>query len=185
MPKKSREADIIEVEPEPEPEIKISKRTGKPVRPLTEAQKDNLAKGREKAIATRKALIQGIDLEKRAENIKKAKEEVHRAKIEAQKKKYDEAVKDFDDEPEPVKPVPIIKKDKKVKKKVIKYVEESSSDSDSEEEVIIKKKKKERPPPAPAPEPSIPEQITRQNLRSKLEAEQSNSFAKLMMPSYF
>jgi hypothetical protein len=185
MPKKSREAEIIEVEPEPEPEpeIKISKRTGKPVRPLTEAQKANLAKGREKAIATRKALIEGIDLEKRAENIKRAKEEVHRAKIDAQKKKYEEAVKDFDDEP--VKPVPIIKKDKKVKKKVIKYVEESSSDSDSEEEVIIKKKKKERPPPAPTPEPSIPEQITRQNLRSKLEAEQSNSFAKLMMPSYF
>ena len=185
MPKKSREAEIIEVEPEPEPEIKISKRTGKPVRPLTEAQKANLAKGREKAIATRKALIEGIDLEKRAENIKRAKEEVHRAKIESQKKKYDEAVKDFDDEPEPVKPVPIVKRDKKVKKKVIKYVEESS-DSDSEEEVIIKKKKKDKaPPPTPTPEPSIPEQITRQNLRSKLEAEQSNSFAKLMMPSYY
>ena len=183
MPKKIREAEVIEVEPEPEPEIKISKRTGKPVRPLTEAQKTNLAKGREKAIATRKALIEGIDLEKRAENIKKAKEEVHRAKVEAQKKKYDEAVKDFDDEPEPVKPVPIIKKDKKVKKKVIKYVEESSSDSDSEEEVIVRKKKKDKVPPAP--EPSIPEQITRQNLRSKLEAEQSNSFAKLLMPSYF
>ena len=183
MPKKSREAEIIEVEPEPEPEpeIKISKRTGKPVRPLTEAQKANLAKGREKAIATRKALIEGIDLEKRAENIKKAKEEVHRAKIESQKKKYEEAVKEFDDEPEPVKPVPIVKKDKKVKKKVIKYVDESSSDSDSEEEVIVRKKKKDKAPP----EPSIPEQITRQNLRSKLEAEQSNSFAKLMMPSYF
>tara|TARA_B110001450_G_scaffold44681_1_gene41239 strand:- start:14502 stop:15041 length:540 start_codon:yes stop_codon:yes gene_type:complete len=179
MPKKLS-SDIIEVEPEPEPEIKISKRTGKPVRPLTEAQKVNLAKGREKAIATRKALIEGIDLEKRAENIKKAKEEVHRAKIESQKKKYEEAVNDFNEETESA---PKPKAEKKIKKKVIKYVEESSSDSE-EEEVIIRKKKKDKPA-SPAPEPPIPEQVSRDNLRKKLQDEQSASMAKLMMPSYF
>ncbi len=181
MPKKLS-SDIIEVEPEPEPEIKISKRTGKPVRPLTEAQKVNLAKGREKAIATRKALIEGIDLEKRAENIKKAKEEVHRAKIESQKKKYEEAVRDFDEETEPA---PKPKAEKKIKKKIVKYVEESSSDSDEEEEVIIRKKKRDKAPQQPAPEPPIPEQVSRDNLRKKLQDEQSASMAKLMMPSYF
>lgn len=179
MPKKLS-SDIIEVEPEPEPEIKISKRTGKPTRQLTELQKENLRKGREKAVTTRKALIEGIDLEKRAENIKKAKEEVHRAKIESQKKKYEEAVKEFDEETEPA---PKPKAEKKIKKKVVKYVEDSSSDGDSEEEIIIKKKKKDKVPPAP--EPPIPEQVSRDNLRKKLQDEQSASMAKLMMPSYF
>jgi hypothetical protein len=80
MPKKSK---IIEVPvPEPEPieekkeDIKISKRTGKPTRPLTELQMETLRKGRELAVAKRKQLIEGIDLEKRALDIKKAKDEM-------------------------------------------------------------------------------------------------------------
>lgn len=68
MPKKSK---IVEV-PVPEPEIieekkeeiKISKRTGKPTRPLTELQMETLRKGRELAVAKRKQLLEGIDLEK-------------------------------------------------------------------------------------------------------------------------
>jgi len=181
MPRKVKveEPEIVHVEPEPEPPVRISKKTGRPVRELTELQKETLRKGREKAVATRKALIEGIDLEKRAENIKKAKEEVHRAKIESQKKKYEEAVKDFDEE---VAPAP--KPEKKIKKKVIKYIEESDSDSE-EEQVIIRKKKKDKPQPTPAPEPPIPEQVSRDNLRKKLQDEQAASFAKMLAPSYF
>ena len=80
MPKKSK---IVVQEPEPEPvieekaeEIKISKRTGKPVRPLTALQMETLRKGRELAVAKRKQLIEGVDLEKRASDIKKAKDEL-------------------------------------------------------------------------------------------------------------
>ena len=51
MPKKIVEEEVYEPEPELETEnenepIRISKRTGKPVRPLTELQKETLAKGR-------------------------------------------------------------------------------------------------------------------------------------------
>ena len=183
MPRKVKveEPEIVEVEREPEPKLNISKRTGKPKRQLTELQKENLRKGREKAVATRKALIEGIDLEKRAENIKKAKEEVHRAKIESQKKKYEDAVKDFD---EKIEPVPKPKAEKKIKKKIVKYVEESSSDDSEEEEVIIRKKKKDKPAP-PAPEQPVPEQVSRDNLRKKLQDEQSASMARMLAPSYF
>ena len=126
MPKKTKE--IIEVPDyespeEEEPEIKISKRTGKPVRPLTEKQKETLAKGRELAIAKRKELLVGVDLAKRAETIKKAKEELKIArdlkqqeKLEQQKKEYEEAVKEETEEEEPPKPVQVVKP-KKIKKK--------------------------------------------------------------------
>lgn len=191
MPKKTKE--IIEVPDyetpeEEEPEIKISKRTGKPVRPLTEKQKETLAKGRELAIAKRKELLVGVDLAKRAETIKKAKEELRNArnlkqqeKLEQQKKQYEEAVKEeTEEEEEPPKPVQVAKP-KKIKKKVIKYVEASSSESE-EEEVIIRKKKKE---PKPKEEDDIPERILRQRMKSNLEDIKSNSLAKLMMPSYY
>ena len=105
MPKKSK---IVVQEPAPEPvieekpeEIKISKRTGKPVRPLTELQMETLRKGRELAVAKRKQLIEGVDLEKRALDIKKAKDEMklerdtkQQLQLKHQKKIYDEAVSD-------------------------------------------------------------------------------------------
>ena len=52
MPKKVKQSEVYEdveevelMEEVPEPEIKISKRTGKPVRPMTAKQMDNLNKG--------------------------------------------------------------------------------------------------------------------------------------------
>ena len=125
MPAKKKEVYEIDLE-EPEiikePEIKISKRTGKPVRPMTAKQMDNLNKGRQMAIQRRKEMVEGIDLAKRAENIKKAKEEIHNAKIANHKKSYEDAVKDDDiDENQYLKnPHPIVeqsKKEKKIKKK--------------------------------------------------------------------
>ena len=73
MPKKIIEEEIYEPEPEIEVKsepIKISKRTGKPVRAMTEKQKENLAKGREIAIEKKKALNAGVDLERKAKVIK-------------------------------------------------------------------------------------------------------------------
>ena len=156
MPKKSK---IVEV-PVPEPEIieekkeeiKISKRTGKPTRPLTELQMETLRKGRELAVAKRKQLLEGIDLEKRAQDIKKAKDEMklerdtkQQLRLKHQKKIYEEAVSEAlkdnetvkkEEESEPVK-APVKESKKKIKKKVIKYVEESSSSS-SESECVLR-----------------------------------------------
>ena len=115
MPKKVKQTEVTKVyedeeqfeliEETPEPEIKISKRTGKPLRAMTEKQIDNLNKGRKLAIQRRKEMVEGIDLKNRAENIKKAKEDIHNAKIANHKKSYEDAIKD--DEP---------KKEKKIKK---------------------------------------------------------------------
>ena len=51
MPKKVKQTEVYEdeeqlelIEETPEPEVKISKRTGKPLRPMTEKQKESLTK---------------------------------------------------------------------------------------------------------------------------------------------
>ena len=209
MPKKSK---IVVQEPDPEPvieekpeEIKISKRTGKPVRPLTALQMETLRKGRELAVAKRKQLIEGVDLEKRALDIKKAKDEMklerdtkQQLRLKHQKKIYDEAVSDALKDKVAVEKEEEVKKEpakevkegkKKIKKKVIKYVEESSSSSSSEseeEEVIIKKKKNKDKNRKEEIEPkTMQAEITRQNLRKNLEDIHSASMAAMMAPSYF
>lgn len=207
MPKKSK---IVEV-PVPEPEIieekkeeiKISKRTGKPTRPLTELQMETLRKGRELAVAKRKQLLEGIDLEKRAQDIKKAKDEMklerdtkQQLRLKHQKKIYEEAVSEalkdnetVKKEEEPIK-APVKESKKKIKKKVIKYVEESSSsssESEEEEEIIVKKKKssKDKHRKEEIEPKNIQQEITRQNLRKNLEDIHSASMMAMMSPSYF
>ena len=62
MPKKVIQEEIYNPEPELEVEekpIKISKRTGKPVRPMTEKQKENLTKGRQIAIEKKRTKCWG------------------------------------------------------------------------------------------------------------------------------
>lgn len=193
MPKKTmiQEPEIIENEPEEQEEkeepVKISKRTGKPTRPLSDKQKETLRKGREIAVAKKKALIEGVDLQKRADALKKAKEELKKArdqkqtdKINNQKKQYEDALKEFseDEETEEVKETK--KPKKKIKKKVIKYVSDSDSSS-SEEEVIIKKKKSSKK----KQQDDDITQITKNELRYKLQEERQNSLASLLMPTYF
>lgn len=193
------EPEPKEKEPEPEPEIRISKRTGKPVRPMTELQKETLAKGRALALQKKKELNEGVDKERKAEALRKAKEEMRlerdtkqQQKIASQKKAYEDALQDVlkDDEAKSEPP----KKEKKIKKKVVKYVEASSSDSESEEEEIIVRKKKrddrvtrkEKTTRAQQQEDAdIPQQVLRQRLRSNLDEVKASSMAQLMMPSYF
>lgn len=177
----------LKEEKKPEPEIRISKRTGKPVRELSELQKETLAKGRALALQKKKELNEGVDKERKAEALRKAKEEMrlHRdtkqqLKIASQKKAYEDALKEsLEDEEENKKPQPP-KKEKKIKKKVVKYVEASSDSDSEEEEIIVRKKKKDKPK-----EEDIPQQVLRQRLRNNLEEVKSNSMAQLMMPSYF
>ena len=207
MPKKSKIEvqepalePVIEEKPE---EIKISKRTGKPVRPLTALQMETLRKGRELAVAKRKQLIEGVDLEKRALEIKKAKDEMklerdtkQQLRLKHQKKIYDEAVSEAlkdkvaVEQKDEVKKEPVKEAKKKIKKKVIKYVEESSSSSSSEseeeEEIIVKKKKNKDKNKKEEIEPKhIQQEITRQNLRKNLEDIHSASMMAMMSPSYF
>jgi len=193
MPKKTiiEEPEIIEneleepEEPEEiEPPVKISKRTGKPTRPLTDKQKETLAKGRAIAVEKKKALTRGVDLEKRALAIKEGKDEVKRVrdqkqmdKINNQKKQYEDALKEFTEDEETKE---TIKPKKKIKKKVIKYVSDSDSSS-SEEEVIIKKKKSSKK----KQQDDDITQITKNELRYKLQEERQNSLASLLMPTYF
>ena len=181
MPKKVKQSEVYEdveqVELMEEPEVKISKRTGKPVRPMTAKQMETLAKGRQMGIQRRKEMVEGIDLGKRAENIKIAKKEIHDSKIANHKKSYEDAVKD--DEVEEAIPEQS-KKEKKIKKKVIRYVEASSSSESEEEEIIVKKKKKNK-----QKEEDIPHQILRQKLRNNLDEIKSSSMQQLLMPSYF
>ena len=59
------------VKPEPEPEVEISKRTGKPKRKLTDLQKENLRKARERSVARRKQLKEAKELERKTDKIKR------------------------------------------------------------------------------------------------------------------
>jgi len=193
MPVKKKEVyeeDLEEPDIIKEPEIRISKKTGRPVRELSELQKETLSKGRALGVQKKKQLNEGIDLQKKAEVIKLAKEEIksHRdtkqqIKIANQKKMYEDAVNEDDENqylknPKPIPEQP--KKEKKIKKKVIRYVSASSSSESEEEEIIIKKKKKNK-----QKEEDIPHQVLRQKLRNNLDEIKSNSMAQLMMPSYF
>ena len=177
----------IKGEKKPEPKIRISKRTGKPVRELSKLQQETLAKGRALGWQKLKEIHAGVDKERKAEALQKAKEEMrlHRdtkqqLKIASQKKAYEDALKEVTEEvtPAPVEQPP--KKEKKIKKKIVKYVEASSDSDSEEEEIIVRKKKKDKPK-----EEDIPQQVLRQRLRNNLEEVKSNSMAQLMMPSYF
>jgi len=187
MPKKIVEEDVyqpeLETELEPEP-IRISKRTGKPVRPLTELQKETLSKGRAIGVQKKKELVEGMD----KNVIKKHKEEIHRQKVEKNKQIYEDALKQTEKEEEiqvvetpPPPPQKTEKNERKIKKKVIKYVEASDSDSE-EEEVIVRRRMKKEPKER---EDDIPERILRQKLKNNLEDIKASSLSQMLMPSYY
>ena len=189
MPKKIVEEQMYDPEPELETEneiehepIRISKRTGKPVRPLTELQKETLAKGRAIGVQKKKELVEGID----KNVIKKHKEEIHRQKVEKNKQIYEDALKQTEKGEEiqvvetPPPPQKTEKNERKIKKKVIKYVEASDSDSE-EEEVIVRRRRKE----PKQRDDDIPEKILRQKLKNNLEDIKASSLSQMLMPSYY
>ena len=136
--------DEIEDELVKEEEIKISKKTGCPIRKLSVLQQEVLLKGRVAALKKRLDMKESSNFLKKFENIKVAKEDkrnVTNKKIkddlEQNKKNYeDELIKEDDggappDEEKPIK--------KYVKKKKIKIIEYSSSSSDEEIQYVKKK----------------------------------------------
>lgn len=198
MPKKVVPEPKIEVIEASEPIVRISKKTGKPVRPMTQLQLDNLAKYRELGHQKRKELLEGVDLQKKAETIKQAKEELKKAKSDKQQEKlknqkqmYKEAIEDIEkvvNEEKPIKQeVPDAPKKKKIKKKIIKYVSESdtSDSSDSDEEEIVVKKKKEKVKENKNKNYKLEKDINILQLKENLQNEQKNSIASLLTPSYF
>ena len=176
MPRKVKIApEIIEVP------VELSKKTGKPKKKLTELQLETLRKGRELAVEKRKQMIEGIDLNKRAELMKLATKE----KREAKNKIQDKALKDAKDNY--IKEVEVEDENKKPSKskntkKIIKYIEESSSDNDSDSsvgEVIIKKKKKQ------VKKSELIEKSSVDILKQQLDSERNASLNDFMKPSYF
>ena len=176
MPRKVKIApEIIEAP------VELSKKTGKPKKKLTELQLETLRKGRELAVEKRKAMVEGINLNKRAELLKLAKEEKREAKNIIQNKALKDAKENY------IKQVEVEDENKKPSKskntkKIIKYIEESSSDSDSDSsvgEVIIKKKKKQ------VKKSELIEKSSVDILKQQLDSEREASLNDFMKPSYF
>lgn len=179
MPKKMVEEIEVEDYEEPDNEeieepVKISKRTGKPIRKLTLLQQEVLAKGRLLAIKNKQDIGKISSTKKKNEIIKEEKmkaRESRQSKLQEDKEKAELELEETRDSIiEPIKP-------KKLKKKVIKYI--SSSDSDSSDgEVIIKKKKgqkKER-------NETIVDDRAVYTLKNKLLNDRLDEMAKLLMP---
>lgn len=171
-----------EIEEEDDEEIdvpKISKRTGKPLRKLSELQKEVLRKGRELAIKNKKDVGKISATKKRQEIMKeetlKARE-TRQIKLKENKenveKELEETRKELSDHIEPKK------EKKKVIKKIIKYV---SSSSDSEEEEVIIKKKSSKRHNSIENENLVNDNAV-YNLKSKLLNDRLNEMAKLLMP---
>ena len=150
MPRKTKDIIVESEEPESEytePEIlpvstNISKKTGKVKKILSEKQLAVLAEGRIKGLEARRKLSEHLNLKVKTEILKeeRTKSKIEKTKIkEAKIKKNDDIIefnKNTQLEYQEVKD-DIFKDQKKIKKKVIKYVEESS-DSEADGEIIIK-----------------------------------------------
>ena len=181
MPKKQ-----IVQEPEEDYEIeeeelpKISKRTGKPVRKLTDLQKETLARGRELALKNKKDIGKISATIERKKVIKeetlKARE-IRQTNLKETKHKVEQELEDtrseYLDNMEPKK------KDKKIKKKIIKYIESSDSDS-SDGEVIIKKRSSKKS--YKVENENFVNDNAVYNLKNKLLNDRLDEMAKLLMP---
>ena len=183
MPKKQivQEPEYEIEEEEEEPEVsKISKRTGKPLRKLSELQKEALKKGRELAIKNKQDIGKISATKKRQEVMKeetlKARE-IRQTNLKETKQKVEQELEDtrseYLDNMEPKK------KDKKIKKKIIKYIESSDTDS-SDGEVIIKKRSSKKS--YKVENENFVNDNAVYNLKNKLLNDRLDEMAKLLMP---
>ena len=179
MPKKVVEEIEVEDYEEQDNEVieepvKISKRTGKPLRKLTLLQQEVLAKGRLLAIKNKQDVGKISSTKKKNEIIKEEKMKARESRQSRLKEDKEKAELELEETRDSIiEPI----RTKKVKKKVIKYV--SSSDSDSSQgEVIIKKKKshkKER-------NENIVDDRAVYTLKNKLFNDRLDDMARLLMP---
>jgi len=147
--------------------IKISKKTGKPVKKLSIKQLENLKLGRERGLVIKKCIAENTEITKTNAYIKKVKnlkiekeneilkEETHQLLKEEThqllKEDFDQAIKCT----EPVR--------KSIKKKKKKYVQIECTDSESESDGIVIKKELIVTPPV-IEDPFIAERLLKQKL---------------------
>ena len=136
------EVEITEVEEIIEEPIKISKKTGKPVKKLSIKQLENLKIGRERGFVIKKCIAENKDISKTTAYIKEVRD-IKNKKIEENnkilKEELDEIIEEEIKEP--------IRKSIKIKKKKKKYIQVEVTDSDSESDGIVIKKELVVTPP--------------------------------------
>jgi len=189
MVKKIVQEEIEEVEIEENvEEVKISKKTGLPLRPLSDKQKEVLKRGQAAAQLKRQQMKESGDYIRKLESVKQAKEdkrEITNTKIKndilVNKKNYeDELVKE--EEIEELKE-PIRKSIKKKKK--IKIIEYSSESSSSEEEIQYIKKKKDKSKKQQYVDDNLISKSSTEILKEQLENDQISKINAYLLPSYY
>lgn len=186
MVKKVVEQEIEEIEPEEIEEVKISKKTGKQVRSLSDKQKEVLKRGQAAALLKRQQMKESGDYIRKLESVKQAKEdkrEITNTKIKndilVNKKNYeDELIKEEEIEENPIRKS--IKKKKKIK--IIEYSSESSS---SEEEIQYIKKKKDKSKKKQYADDNLISKSSTEILKEQLENDQISKINAYLLPSYY
>jgi len=188
MVKKIIAEEIEEVEIE---EVKISKKTGKPVRSLSDKQKEVLKRGQAAALLKRQQMKESGDYIRKLQSVKQAKEdkrEITNTKIKndiaTNKKNYEEElVKEDEELPTEELKDPIRKSIKKKKK--IKIIEYSSESSSSEEEIQYIKKKKNKPKKQQYADDNLISKSSTEILKEQLENDQISKINAYLLPSYY
>ena len=194
MVKKVVEQEIEEEEVEIEEiveEVKISKKTGKPLRPLSDKQKEVLKRGQAAALLKRQQMKESGDYIRKLQSVKQAKEdkrEITNTKIKndiaTNKKNYEEElVKEDEELPTEELKDPIRKSIKKKKK--IKIIEYSSESSSSEEEIQYIKKKKNKPKKQQYADDNLISKSSTEILKEQLENDQISKINAYLLPSYY
>jgi len=160
MPKKIIEAEVSEEILESEEDeilpIKLSKKTGKPVKKLSILQLENLKIGREKGLVVKKLIKENKDITKTTAYIKEFKDKKNLKIEENNKILNDNLSKEIINEKETVR--------KSIKKKKKKYIEVDCSDSEESESDGIVIKKEEIIVPPIVEDPFSTERLLRQKL---------------------
>ena len=183
------EEEEVEIEEPEEPPVKISKKTGLPLRPLSDKQKEVLKRGQLAAQLKRKQMKESGDYVKKLASIKQAKDdkrEITNAKIKndilVNKKNYEDELVKEDEEllteelKEPIRRS--IKKKKKIK--IIEY-----SSSSSEEEIQYIKKKKDKSKKQQHADDNLISKSSTEILKEQLENDQISKINAYLLPSYY
>ena len=180
---------VVEEEPEEIVEVKISKKTGLPVRSLSDKQKEVLKRGQLASQLKRQQMKESGDYIRKLESVKQAKSDkraITNTKIKndilTNKKNYeDELVKEEELPTEELKE-PFRKSIKKKKK--IKIIEYSSESSSSEEEIQYIKKKKDKSKKQQHADDNLISKSSTEILKEQLENDQISKINAYLLPSY-
>jgi len=132
--------EILESEEDEILPIKLSKKTGKPVKKLSILQLENWKTGRERGFLIKKCIAENKDITKTTAYIKEVRD-IKNKKIEQTNKILKEELQEIIEEKEPLR--------KSIKKKKKKFIQVECSDSEESESdgIVIKKEEIIVPPP--------------------------------------